>query len=47
MDCPADELEAIERDLPSFAMERSPEHPLAVCAVLEHFLSELHGAQAA
>lgn len=46
MDCPADQLESVG-DLPSLAVDKSRDHRLAVCAVLEHFLRELRGAQAA
>jgi hypothetical protein len=44
LDCPTDHLDTVARDLPGFAIERSPDHRLAVCAVLEHFLGELHAA---
>jgi hypothetical protein len=47
MDCPSYQLDTVARDLLSFAVENSPDHRLAVCAVLEHFLRELHGAPAA
>jgi hypothetical protein len=47
MDCPTYQLDTVARDLLSSAIEKSPDHRLAVCAVLEHFLRELHGAQAA
>jgi hypothetical protein len=47
MICPTQELDTVARDLLGFAMERSSDHRLAVCAMLEQFLRELHGAQAA
>jgi hypothetical protein len=47
MECPAYQLDTVARDLPNFATESSPDHRLAVCAVLEQFLRELHGAPAA
>jgi hypothetical protein len=47
MACPTRELDTVAGDLLRFAMETSSDHRLAVCAMLEHFLTELHGAQAA
>jgi hypothetical protein len=47
MECPAYQLDTVARDLPKFARASSPDHRLAVCAVLEQFLRELHGAPAA
>jgi hypothetical protein len=47
MVCPTQELDTVARDLLGVAMERSSDHRLAVCAMLEHFLRELHGARAA
>jgi hypothetical protein len=46
MECPAYQLDTVARDLPNFVTESSPDHRLAVCAVLEQFLRELHGAPA-
>ncbi len=47
MDCPTYQLDTVARDLLSFAIDQSPDHRLAVCAVLEHFLRELHDTRAA
>jgi hypothetical protein len=47
MGCPTYQLDTVARDLLGFAMEKSPDHRLAVCAVLEHFLRELDGARPA
>jgi hypothetical protein len=47
MVCPTQEFDAVARDALLFAMERSSDHRLAVCAMLEHFLRELYGAEAA
>ncbi len=47
MDCPIYQLDTIAQDLLNFAMETSPSHRLAVCAMLEHLLRELHGAPVA
>jgi hypothetical protein len=46
MECPAYQLDTVARDLPNFATESSRDHRLAVCAVLEQFLRELHGTPA-
>jgi hypothetical protein len=46
MECPTYQLDTVARDLPNFATQSSPDHRLAVCAVLEQFLRELHGAPA-
>ena len=47
MDCPTNQLDTVAHDVHSLAEERSPDHRLAVCAMLEHFLRELHGTRAA
>jgi hypothetical protein len=45
MDCPTYQLDTVARDLLNSAIETSPDHRVAVCAVVEHFLRELHGAR--
>lgn len=47
VDCPTYQLDTVARDLLSFTEPRGPDHRLAVCAILEHFLRELDAARAA
>jgi hypothetical protein len=47
LDCPTNKLDTVADDLLCFAEEGSQDHRVTVCALLEHFLTELQGKQAA
>ena len=43
MDCPTSQLDTVVLDLLDGGENRSEDHRVAVCAMLEHLLSDLHG----
>ncbi len=47
MVCPTNQLDTVARDLPDFTPDQSLDHRLGVCALVEHFLRELHEAERA
>jgi hypothetical protein len=43
MECPTAQVDAVTSDLLDRPEERNQDHRVAVCAMLQHLLSELHG----